>query len=462
MPEHLLIVEDDHALLDLLTDIVREAKYEAHPFSSVEAARRALDAGLEVDLAITDLVLPGQQGSELLAHLRATRPHVNVIVITAFGSIESAIELVRAGAFDYLTKPIGTEELLHAIERALVESRARRSPTAPAAVPPPLPGFVGRSPAMQEVFRLLERAARSAHPVLITGESGTGKELVARAVHQLSGRGTFVPVNCGALPEHLLESELFGHERGAFTGADRARDGLFQVANGGTLFLDEIGELPVSLQPKLLRALESGEVRRVGATRTVSADVRVVAATNRDLEADMRAGRFRQDLFWRLNVLTVHLPPLRERLEDLPELAAYLLSRALHEGRLAASDDDTEPAPLRFAPEVVEAFRAYTWPGNVRELRNVIARAATLATGEVITLDDLPPRLREAPGLEMQVAAAARQGLTLRDVERAYILEVLRSVQGNRSRAAVLLGLDRKTLYRRLEEYRAEDPALDV
>jgi transcriptional regulator with PAS, ATPase and Fis domain len=281
-------------------------------------------------------------------------------------------------------------------------------------------------------------------------------------VHQLSGRGTFVPVNCGALPEHLLESELFGHERGAFTGADRARDGLFQVANGGTLFLDEIGELPVSLQPKLLRALESGEVRRVGATRAVSADVRVVAATNRDLEADMRAGRFRQDLFWRLNVLTVHLPPLRERLEDLPELAAYLLSRALHEGRLAPSDDGAEPAPLRFAPEVVEAFRAYTWAGNVRELRNVIARAATLATGEVITLDDLPSRLREAPGLEMQVAAAARRGLTLRDVERAYILEVLRSVQGNRSRAAVLLGLDRKTLYRRLEEYRAEDPALDV
>jgi DNA-binding NtrC family response regulator len=462
MPERLLIVEDDHALLDLLSDIVREAKYEVHPFSSVEAARRALDAGLEVDLAITDLVLPGQQGGELLAHLRSTRPHVNVIVITAFGSIESAIELVRAGAFDYLTKPIGTEELLHAIEGALAERRARQSAAAPAAAPPPIPGFVGRSAVMQEVIRLLERAARSAHPVLITGESGTGKELVARAVHQLSGRGTFVPVNCGALPEHLLESELFGHERGAFTGADRARDGLFQVANGGTLFLDEIGELPVSLQPKLLRALESGEVRRVGATRAVSADVRVVAATNRDLEADMRAGRFRQDLFWRLNVLTVHLPPLRERLEDLPELAEYLLSRALQEGRLAASDEHAEPAPRRFAPEVLEAFRAYTWPGNVRELRNVIARAATLATGDVITLDDLPPRLREAPGLELQVAAAAREGLTLRDVERAYILEILRSVQGNRSRAAVLLGLDRKTLYRRLEEYRAEDPALDV
>jgi DNA-binding NtrC family response regulator len=460
MRERIVVVEDDLALLDLLVEVVREAGYEAHPFPSAEAALRALEAGLALDLVVTDLMLPGRQGSELLAEVRASRPEVNVIVVTAFGSIESAIELVRAGAFDYLTKPIGTEELLHAIERALGESRARRA--APAVVPPLLPGFVGRSAAMQQVFRLLERAARSVHPILVTGESGTGKELVARAAHRLSGRGTFVPVNCGALPEHLLESELFGHEKGAFTGADRARDGLFQVAGGGTLFLDEIGELPLALQPKLLRALESGEVRRVGATQPVSVDVRVVAATNRDLEADMQAGRFREDLYWRLNVLAVHLPPLRERLEDLPDLAAQLLARAQQEGRRGAVPGGTAASPLRLAPEVLEAFRAYPWPGNVRELRNVLARAVTLATGDVITLDDLPPRLREAPDLERQIAAAARQGLPLRDVERAYILEVLRSVQGNRSRAAVLLGLDRKTLYRRLEEYRAEDPALDV
>jgi two-component system response regulator HydG len=455
MAERILIVEDDHALRELLVDVVRESGLEPHAVPSAEAALRSLDAGLEPDVVVTDLVLPGRSGAELVRALRATRPDVNTIAITAFGSIESAKELVRGGAFDYLTKPLGTDEFQLAGERALEESRPRRAAARAArsadegAAPPE---FVGTSPVMREVYRLIARAGRSSHPVLITGESGSGKELVARALHRHSGRGAFVPVNCGALPEALLESELFGHAKGAFTGADRAKDGLFRVADGGTLFLDELGELPLALQPKLLRALEQGEVRPVGATQAFATDVRIIAATNRDLESDIRAGRFREDLFWRLNVLTVAMPPLRERPEDIPALAEHFLARALQEGRA--------DAPRRFGAEVLDAFRAYPWPGNVRELRNIAARVATLASGTEVRLEDLPARLRDAQGLEARLAAAARRGLTLREVERMYILEVVRAAGGNRSEAAARLGLDRKTLYRRLEEYRADDPSL--
>ena len=288
------------------------------------------------------------------------------------------------------------------------------------------------------------------HPVLLTGESGTGKEVLAHAIHERSKRGAFVAVNCGAVPANLIESELFGHERGAFTGADREKAGLFEAANGGTLFLDEIGELPTGLQPALLRVLESGEVRRVGGTRVRTFDVRVIAATNRDLEGEMRAGRFREDLFWRLNVLHLDIPPLRERSADVRALALKFLA------------DSGGTHTLDAAAESL--MMSYAWPGNVRELRNTMQRAATFAQGEVIHIDDLPQRLRDANQAAALVARAGTEQLPLSAVERAYVMEVLRQTDGNKSRAAEILGLDRKTLYRKLAEYasqREQEDALD-
>ena len=459
MPDRILLVEDERELREMLAEVLRDSGYDPVPVPSGEAALHAVEAGEPIDLVLSDLLMPGIQGRDLLRELRARRPELNVIVMTAFGSIDSAIELVKAGAFDYLTKPLGTEDLLLAVDRGLSESRLRREAareTREDAVGVPA-GFVGTSPPMRELYRLIGRAAGASHGVLITGESGTGKELVARALHRQSGRGAFVTVNCGALPESLLESELFGHERGAFTGADRMKEGLFQVADGGTLFLDEIAELPLSLQPKLLRALEQSEIRRVGATQSQTVDVRGIAATNRNLELDVEQGRFRDDLFWRLNVLHLAVPALRERRADIPKLAGHFLQRAMEEGKLApASAAAGAPVSWSVSDEAMAVLLAYQWPGNARELRNALQRAATLAAGPVIQPDDLPPRIREAGHAGSLVAAAARRQLTLDEVERMYILQVLQQAGGNKSRAAELLGLDRKTLYRKLEEYRAD------
>jgi DNA-binding NtrC family response regulator len=437
MPERILLAEDDRELRAFLTELLSDAGYEVAAFATADPAVRELAAGAPADLVVTDLIMPGRRGQDLLRETRTARPELNVIVITAFGSIDSAIELVKEGAYDYLTKPFGTDEFLHTVERALAESRVRREAVAlarTAATPPA--GFIGASRPMQEVYRLIERAARSPHTVLVTGESGTGKELVARALHAASGRAAFVAVNCAAFPENLLESELFGHEKGAFTGAIREKPGLFEAAHRGSLFLDEIAELPAALQPKLLRALEHGEIRRVGATRPRSVDVRLVAATNRELEQEVRDGRFREDLFWRLNVLHIHLPPLRERTADIPPIVHHFLA-----GR-----------PI--TAEALGLLSAYPWPGNVRELRNAIERATTLATLDEIRPADLPPRIQDAGRTAGLVADATRRQATLRDLEREYILEILRQVGGNKSRAADILGLDRKTLYRKLDEYR--------
>ena len=468
MPDQILIVEDDRELRELLVELLSDAGYTALPCASAGAALQTLAAGEGSDLVLTDLIMPGMPGQELLVEVRRRAPELNVVVMTAFGSIESAIELVKAGAFDYLTKPLATDDLLLSVERALTESRARREAArrTRAAGRSILRGFVGESPAMHALYRLIGRAAHSSHPVLITGESGTGKELVARALHAASGRGAFVTVNCGALPENLLESELFGHERGAFTGADRQKDGLFQVADGGTLFLDEIAELPLPLQPKLLRALEQAEVRRVGSVTAQTIDVRLLAATNRTLEQEVELGRFRDDLFWRLNVLQVHVPPLRDRAEDIPLLARHFLARAADEGKIPLrqpSDDkgpQARPVPTRIAQDAMVALTSYPWPGNVRELRNAIYRAATLVTGDEIQLEDLPERIREGGDAAMRVASASRRHITLRELERLYVLEVVRQTQGNKSKAAEILGMDRKTLYRKLEEYRTDDPSL--
>jgi two-component system response regulator HydG len=440
MPDRIVLVEDDRELRDFLHETLEDAGYEVTGFPTANAAFRYLTERGAADAVISDLVMPGMRGQELLHELRQHRPELSVIIITAFGAIGSAIELVKAGAYDYLTKPFTNDELLLTLERALHESRLRREVARLASTARTGPaGFIGASRVMQEMYDLLQRSAAAQFPVLITGESGTGKELVARAVHQLSGRsGPFVPLNCAAVPDNLLESELFGHERGAFTGAAREKPGLLETADQGTLFLDEVTELPVALQPKLLRALEEGEVRRVGATRTRRVHTRFVAATNRDLEQEVTAGRFREDLFWRLNVLHVHMPPLRERAADIPLLTEHFLA-----GR-----------PI--SPQALALLAAYPWPGNVRELRNAIERAAALAQSKEIQLSDLPPRIRDSASGTNRIIEASRRQLGLRELEREYIFEVLRQTTGNKSRAAEILGLDRKTLYRKLEEYREE------
>lgn len=449
MADRILLVEDDRDLRQFLEEVLDAAGYSVLAAASGGRAAGHILAEDDIDLVVTDMVMPGMSGRDLLDEVRRRRPELNVVVITAFGSIESAIELVKAGAYDYLAKPFGTDELLLTVERALEDSRLRREAagmTRAHRAPPP--GFVGASRAMQELYDLIRRVGPSSLPALVTGETGTGKELVARALHALSGRKTFVPLNCAALPENLLESELFGHVKGAFTGADRDKVGLFETADEGTIFLDEVGELPAALQPKLLRALEEGEVRRVGAQRSTTVDVRIVAATNRELESRVKDGAFREDLYWRLAVVHLHVPALRERPADIPLLAEHFVER------LASGD---APAPT-LSSSAMAVLTAYAWPGNVRELRNAIERAAALGSGGEIGVDDLPPRLRQDGSGAARIAESVRDRLPVRELERRYILEVLRETGGNRSRAAEILGLDRKTLYRKLQEYESDGP----
>jgi DNA-binding NtrC family response regulator len=450
MKARVLVAEDDADMRDLLLDVLEDAGYETIPaVDGAEALAMVEKEREHLDLVITDVRMPGVTGSELLAGVKERRAEAPVVVITAFGSVEQAVEMVKAGAHQYLTKPFATGELLTAVHAALEatepqreQARMRRElPSAP-------PRIVGASRQMRELFELVDRAARSASTILVSGASGTGKELVARAVHEASERrGAFVPVNCSAIPADLIESELFGHTGGAFTGARQARSGLFEAATGGTLFLDEVAELPVPVQPKLLRALQEGAVRRVGADREREVDVRIVAATNRDLDELVRRGRFREDLYWRLNVIHVRVPPLRERPVDIPLLVEHFLTRAA---------DASGRAPLDIAPETLAIFTAYSWPGNVRELENAVERAVALARGSRIMPEDLPQRVRSSGEAAAAIARAQERGLTLRELERAYILETLRRTGGNKSRAAEVLGLDRKTLYRKLEEYRSE------
>lgn len=456
MNARLLIAEDDPDMRDLLQEVLEEAGYETIAVADGRAALAHIERGREqIDLVITDVQMPGVKGGELLAKVRENRPEVPVVVITAFGSVEQAVEMVKAGAFQYLTKPFQTGELLGTIGQALEQTAPQREQARLRRESPATPlRIIGASRPMQELFDLIHRAGRSQSTVLITGESGTGKELVARALHEASNRrGAFVPVNCAAIPTDLIESELFGHTGQAFTGARQARGGLFEAAEGGTVFLDEIGELPLTVQPKLLRALQEGTVRSVGADRERKVTVRTVAATNRDLESDVRDNRFREDLYWRLNVIHLHVPPLRERPFDIPLLVEHFLQKAA---------EANDAAPLGMSPEALAVLTAYPFPGNVRELENTIERAVAFARGAIITPDDLPARVRTSGQTAALIARSSARRLTLDELEREYILETLRQTGGNKSRAAELLGLDRKTLYRKLDEYRAADPTLEV
>jgi DNA-binding NtrC family response regulator len=443
--ETLLVVDDDASMRQTVSEVLGSHGYRAVACAGAEEALERLQSE-GADLVVTDLMMPGMKGQALVQQVRETFPEVPVIAITAFGSVHDAMELTRAGAFDYLEKPFRTRALLESIDRGLRETAPRRDQARMIrAQGPHLAGIVGTSRVMRALYERIARVALSPAPVLVTGESGTGKELVAAAVHRASGRRELLAVNCGAIPDQLLESELFGHVKGSFTGATGDTRGLFQAADGGTLFLDEIGELPLSLQPKLLRVLETGEVRRVGEVHSRRYDVRIIAATNRDLAAEVDEGRFREDLYWRLRVLQLEVPPLRERAGDVPLLIAAYAGRAA----------GTPLGSKTLSPAAVDLLADYHWPGNVRQLLNTLESVLVFTPGPEIGPADLPEEIRRASGNREVIRSAVERGLGLAELERDYIFEVLRRAGGNKTRAAELLGIPRRTLYRRLDEYAA-------
>ncbi len=432
----LLVVDDDKTSRDLMSKILSRAGHTVVSASDgKDALKLAGDPGIE--LAVSDVRMVEVDGLEVL---KAFRAHdTPVILVTAFGNVDGAVDAIKRGAYDYISKPYDVEQIQIVVGRALQQRRLaaenrelRRKVRDKYA----LENIVGRSEAMLQVFKTAARVAATDATVLILGESGTGKELVARAIHDASPRaaGPFVAVDCGAIAEGVLESELFGHARGAFTGASAARRGLFEQAKGGTLFLDEIGDVGARLQSQLLRALQEGEVRPVGANEAVRVDARVVAATNRDLSELVKDGRFREDLYYRLNVVTIRLPPLRERREDLPLLCEHFAARYAR-GEVAT-----------FSPEALDLLSRYGWPGNVRELENAIARAMALNPSGVIVPEDLPDAVRSAPARSAPALPADRP--TLDELSRRYALLVLKEAGGNKTRAAELLAIDRKTLSR--------------
>ncbi|MCA9675568.1 MAG: sigma-54-dependent Fis family transcriptional regulator [Kofleriaceae bacterium] len=452
----ILVVEDDDAMRDLLVEELRDA---GHRVLAAPGGSLALDLARAEppDLMITDLRMPDLDGFDLIRDITALPNPPHIVMITAFGSIETAIKAVKLGAYDYITKPFEIDQLLLVVGKALGERELRRKVARLQREVERQYGFeniIARSEAMKEVLALVSRIAGSTASVLVTGESGTGKELIARAIHYNSPRaqGPFVAVNLAAVPESLIESELFGHKKGAFTDARADRDGLFAEADGGTIFLDEIGELALPLQAKLLRVLQEHELRPLGATKTQRVDVRVVAATNRNLESMLTEGSFREDLYYRLNVIQLDLPPLRSRPEDVLPLSEHFLAQ------LGAKHNP--PRQLRLTTDAQQILLGYAWPGNVRELHNVLERGVALCQAELIRADDLPNHVRERkPADFLQVALARR--MSLAELEREYIERVLDDEGGNKTRAAQRLGLDRKTLYRKLEEYARSPGATD-
>jgi DNA-binding NtrC family response regulator len=443
----ILVVDDVPDECELLQLTLDQLGWDAEAETSAQAALDRVGQK-DYDLVLTDVGMGEMSGLELCERLLGTRPDLLVIVVTGLTTMETAIGAMRTGAFDFLAKPVDPKLMSLALSRALKHRRLQDEiKRLRASVSPARGHLVGESPAMKRVYDLIDRLGSTDPSLLIHGESGTGKELVARAIHNASGRsrGPFVAINCAAVPATLIESELFGHARGAFTDAKSARDGLFVQASGGTLFLDEVGEMPLDMQPKLLRALQERQVRPVGAAAEVAFDARIIAATNRDLETEVYEKRFREDLYYRINVVSLSLPPLRDRGSDVLLLAQAFLDKF--------SQRMKKPG-LRLSTQVVDKLLQYNWPGNVRELENCVERMVALARFEEITVEDLPERLRAYRSEQFMLAADhAEEVVRLEELERRYIQRVLKLVDNNKSQAAELLGLDRRTLYRKIERW---------
>ncbi|MFB3916398.1 MAG: sigma-54-dependent transcriptional regulator [Terriglobales bacterium] len=448
---NLLIVDDERAIREGCREIAQSLGFNAFMADSAEHAYKVLDSQ-SIDVILLDLKLPGAGGLEALRLIKSRRPDAIIIIITGYATVESAVQAMKFGAYDYLTKPFSLDELktvlMHVKEEVKITAEKRvlreklRSKQG-------FGSIIGRTPEMEKLYRIIAKAAQSTHPVLIMGESGTGKELVARSIH-FSGPykdKPFIPVDCGSLVPTLIESELFGYVRGAFTGAQRSKEGLLAIADGGTVFLDEVGELPVDLQAKLLRAIQEHEIRPVGSTKRVPINVRILAATNRDLETAVAEGRFRRDLYFRLNVLTLRIPPLRERKQDIPLLASHILER---QGRATGTQ-------RTLSDDALKAMLAYDWPGNVRELENCLERACTMSSGPVLHLADLSSAVQNA---QFQGARGVPSGLRIvpiAELEKQAILSTIDQLNGDKLLAAKLLGIGKTTLYRKLKEYASQD-----
>jgi len=438
----LVIADDDKNNVLALDKVFQREGFRVIAASGGAEALAAVRAG-QIDVVLTDLMMPGMGGVDLLDAIKAAQPEVEVVLMTAYGTVEAAVTAMKRGAYDFVEKPVKRQVIVKTVRKALekrslvVENRALRTRL----LKIERKSIVGNAPAFRKTMEVALQAAPSVANILVTGESGTGKELVARAIHEASSRADkpFVAVNCAALPETIMEAELFGHERGAFTGAVQRRDGRFKLADGGTIFLDEVGEMSLAVQVKLLRVLQEGEFEPLGG-KTCRVDVRVVAASNRDLEEEVKRGGFREDLYYRLNVIVVHLPPLRHRIEDVPLLAEHFL------GVYAARNGKQMDG---IAPEAMGLLSAYYWPGNVRELENVIERAVVLSRGRVLTAQDLPPRVAEEARVESNLTIAV--GTPLEEVERRLIRETLRQTKGDKKQAAQLLGIATRTIYRKLD-----------
>ncbi len=456
-PARVLVVDDERSMRDFLEIFFRREGMDVATAGDVDQALALIEAD-DFDLVMTDVQMPGKNGLELLRSVKESSPETVVIVVTAFATAETAIDAMKQGAYDYLTKPFKVDELRLVVNKGLekklltLENKRLRSELRTQSRRRVL---IGTSAAMQRVYELMAQIAATRTSVLVCGESGTGKELVARGIHDLSERRdkAFVAVNCGAIPENLLESELFGHVKGAFTGAVQNKPGLFEVAHGGTLFLDEVGELPATLQVKLLRAIQEKTIRRVGGNADLVVDVRIVTATNRDLHADAQTGRFREDLYYRLNVIQITLPPLRERMEDVPLLAQHFLEKFAREQGKAAS---------RFSDAALERIHAYDFPGNVRELENTVERAVALSRSEPIEASVLPAALL-APRAPLAQQALPASGASLDELmnsfERDLLLAALASGGGVKKRAAQLLGITFRSFRYRLEKLGLDDPS---
>jgi len=444
---HILLVEDDASVRNSIATVLRDEGYAIQTASDGREAMACLKPG--TDLVLADLVMPNIDGRELLRWVMQNHPGTAVVLMTGYGTIPQAVEAIKAGATAYLTKPLNPEELLLHVRKALEDKRLRQELSR-------LRGqlregwhyrnIIGQSPTMQQVFAIIDRAAAVKATVLISGESGTGKEMVARALHEAGPRKSapFLALNCGAIPENLIESTLFGHERGAFTGADQKTRGYFQAANGGTLLLDEIGELPLGMQSKLLRVLEDGAITPVGTTAPQKVDVRIVAATNRELEAEAREGKFRQDLYFRINVVKIHLPALRDRLEDLPLLTRFFLDEICRQNGFE---------PREIDPSLLEAFSHYDWPGNVRELKNTLESLVILSGKHTLSAEDLPEKFFQESTVGNGGDSDGGSELNLTNLSKQTIMKALEACRGNRTEAAKQLGISRRTLHRRLNEF---------